>query len=380
MQRFSICFLATVILVWTGTTSAAIDLKKFGRIINTEGQVTLVHHDGKRAAGAPNLPLQPGDRLITGENGVVRFLLDEGYFFTLFEKSAATIDELVLFDPEKSPALLLEAGHLQTEQAFRVNSIGLALPVIYTPGVIIQTKIATFDTVVSPDGTTAIAVKQGLIKIKRERDWLTLSGGENVVLGMDGQPDESALNLPGQNDTVRQWRKAQTAKLAAGLKRTLPQLHATFEQATTSLQEEIKHLTEVARSLDEPLTAQKNGLEQSRKYDQTLGRQMSVRQKTFDQRTGWFREKLNRVTVLAGLLPRLDQELTASGTAADNESRAQLKIELEFVKTKMPGLQKQTAAMIDVIRQIDARNRELAALQAKTESRYKAGLEVIKDK
>ena len=201
-----------------------------GQIQSFHPPVTITRADGMDIPASNDIPLYPGDRIITGEKGRVEFLFHNGPVFILEEDAEVLLDELIKTDAKRpSYVLNLISGFLKS--IIEPVRDGQSDPLIYTPTSVIGVRGTEFDTVAAIDGGTAIAVDRGAVAVTANDndDQVILKVGRMVELDVEGHISKPVLAPRVWKRDWRAWRKARKQKFLTRLPSLLPVLEKRFQ-------------------------------------------------------------------------------------------------------------------------------------------------------
>ncbi len=154
------------------------------------GQVSILPdgHNTKALFVGDSVPAQ--QTIVTGPNSYAKFLLPDGSYFEVFEKSQVVFREDY---PAWMHLLHLIIGHVKV---FIDHSKGPNSNSVTTPTAVISVRGTIFDIVVEDDdGTTLVTVDEGLVQVRN----LTAPGAEPY--------------LHSAGDSVRVFRQGKAARL-----------------------------------------------------------------------------------------------------------------------------------------------------------------------
>ncbi len=192
-----------------------------GKILSVENAVTVIRTAEEEIIAKPDMPLFPGDRIITGEKSSVRFSLNGRSNFMTGESSEVAIDEyteLAQESEEESSVLRLAVGFLRSAiTEFKGES---SQPAVYTPTAVAGIRGTAFDTVVSLDGATVVAVDEGRVELESETSRTVLDKGKMAELDEDTKELRTVNAIPQKE---RDW-KAWCDKREAVMMKKFPQM------------------------------------------------------------------------------------------------------------------------------------------------------------
>ncbi len=344
MQQIWTVILTAILLFWSGPEALA--SAPFGVITNIQGKVAILRKAGSTDA-AVNLALDPGDRLITEKGASVRFLLGTELFFVLGSESAAGIDDLSPFAPQPSPALTLEFGHLSAGLAQKAISSETNQPVIFTPAATLSPGIATFDTLVGLNGTTALVVSSGNILVKQQNTALSLARGQGMTLAIDGTIIKNAPDI-GSPEKIAAWLDEQARTIHDSAGTVIPRLQSLLDDSVTRLGQEVEAIQNEHQRIDALLSEYARAARERSRTLGSLERRVRIQEKNFSQRIKWYQEAVNMVLVSDALLRKVSAEQGSGGgsdrivdiTAARIKTDSLLNTFYDRFAATMPGERK----------------------------------------
>jgi hypothetical protein len=276
-----------------------------GQIDRSEGQVLIVRSDGSESAGAPGVPLFPGDRITTGKDGRVWFTLQGGRTFRLGEEAEAALDELSSYEEEDTPVLRLALGYLWSKAQ---QVMGKPVKVtIQTPTAVIGVRGTEFDTVVSMDAGSAVAVDEGSVEVEAEEERVVIDQGRMTQVEIGGKPARPVAAMPKEKRDWRAWRGERIKRLFKWLPKLAPKLRRHFDVAvarsgkfTDRVNQKAYEVREAIKKVQE--ARQQRDRQGARRALQTLKR----RGEEFKKMVWAFRKGANRVRSMARLSRRLE--------------------------------------------------------------------------
>ncbi len=226
--RFSILLMPAMLIVFTVTSLVAGEETPVGEITEISGYVTVTGSDGRKVDGRKGLPLFPGDQLLTAKSSTVAFSLQQGSIFRLGEEAQVSIDELSSPDMEDAqPILRLALGYLWS----KIQSLTgkTTAPVLHTPTAVIGVRGTEFDTVVSMDGTSIVAVDEGAVEVEAEDEKALVNEGRMTQTEVGAKPTAPVSAIPKEKRDWQAWRKQRVKMLFKNLPRMAPKYRKRFE-------------------------------------------------------------------------------------------------------------------------------------------------------
>ena len=277
-----------------------------GNLTKVEGTVKVIGSDGREHKGEAGLLLFPGDQISTGKDSAAWLMLDAGGEFRLGEDAQIAIGELTGADTEDSkPVLRLVIGYLWS----RIKRVKAALrgPEIQTSTAVIGIRGTEFDTVVSLDGTLAVAVDDGKVEVDTETTKLDLGSGKMIQIEYDGRAGPTEKAVPREKRDWKAWRKSKVERLVKNLPTAAPRFQRHFENAVQQAERftsSINQKAEEIRSLMEELRRARAEKDRERIFQ--LKRRIQEDIQSFKNMVGKFRKAMNRVRAMGQLSRRVE--------------------------------------------------------------------------
>ena len=197
----------------TATASGA----PIGRVETAEGQVEIVHADGRRSDAEAGTLIARNDRIETGDDGAAGLLFADESTFSIGHHGKATFQDLV-FDPDSNAA---HATFSVQHGTFAFSGGGIAdhdgAFLIKTPSATITVDGASGVGRVEGDGATSVTylraedAEPGLIRVHNPGGSQVLDNSYETLTVEDFfQPPGSVFNL-GPRDTVEHFGDAVSA-------------------------------------------------------------------------------------------------------------------------------------------------------------------------
>lgn len=290
-HRYSIP-IGLVVLLLIARTGVAQDVP-IGKIEMATGSVTISHKDGRKIPAKEGMPLFAGDQLITGKDAEVRFSFDQGDRFALVGESEAAVDDLR--EAEGEPVLRLIAGYLRSA----INSIGGKQTSVHTPTGVIGIRGTEFETAVSSDSATLIAVNKGSVEMDADGEKTAVNQGMMLESDTDGKK----LSPLSKDTRWRDWQEQRQRKLVSRLPGIAPKLRRRFEFAADRLNRVGSEIRESLSQCESDIgTLKENRDRGKRKTEIRLRARVMLLRKVIPR----FRQRSNRVMLLGRFAERLE--------------------------------------------------------------------------
>lgn len=281
-----------------------------GKITKVEGKVTVLRDETKEIDAIKDMPLYEGDTIITGESGKAWFSLEQGSDFQLAPDTQIAIDELSSSEFEdETPTLRLILGYLWSKlRKIRSNSNNLE---IHTPTAVIGIRGTEFDTVVSLDTSTVIAVDEGSVQVDSLDEKHVLQKDKMVQIDADIKKVSPVAAIPKAKRDWNAWQKERAQRLYLNLPKISQRLRDRFQiMADGSIKFMSRLKTEemkVDRAIRKFRTAKDS---KSRKAKRQALDQLKTQVDRYKKLAGDFRKKYNRVKVIGKSVNHLREFLS----------------------------------------------------------------------
>lgn len=273
---------------------------QIGTIERVQGTVKVLRSDDRIEEGRVELGLLAGDMITTEKNASVWFALENTGSFKIGEDSQISIDELSSGGDDDQPRIRLVLGFLwsklkkikKTDEGFK----------IHTPTAVIGIRGTEFDTVVSIDAASLVAVDEGIVELKTDDKKVSLDKGMSSSVEMEGGPSLPKAIGPKEQRDWQAWRRQRMKGMLRKLPRMAPRFQKKFQravvrsknftdsvnQAADEIRNNIRDLHAARAEMD------RNKFANARQNLRTMGPQ-------FNQKVRSFRRALNRVRVMGDL-------------------------------------------------------------------------------
>jgi len=366
--RFSILPMLAMLIVFTVTSRVAGEETPVGEITEISGSVTVTGSDDRKVDGRKGLPLFPGDQLSTEKGGAVAFSLRQGSIFRLGEEAQVSIDELSSPDTEDAqPTLRLALGYLWS----KIQSLTgkTTAPILHTPTAVIGVRGTEFDTVVSMDGTSVVAVDEGTVEVEAEDEKALISKGSMTQAEVGAKPSAPVSAIPKDKRNWQAWRKQRVKMLFKNLPRMAPKYRKRFE---TNVNRFTRFAGRVRESSDRVLQGIENVKQARRERDRrkvgSSVQKLRAQIRKFKEITGKFRRGLNRVRVMGRLSHRIEKFVEQKKDRFTNEQLAAIEPNLRSISQKRTQLKDVARQTIRKIRETSRKLREFGKQAKKAKS------------
>lgn len=245
------CRLAVLfILSFTVLFAAEVCAESVGRIEKTGGKALVVRSNGTELEAKVGLELAPGDQVKTGKGGLLWFSINGTGQFKLSGESQMAIDELSESKSEDvGISLRMVVGYL-TSKIRKIQ--GNTAPVmIHTSTATIGVRGTEFDTTAAIDGSSAVAVDEGLVEVETEGGQFSLSQGKMSEVDADGKSSgpAQATSRESREGDWETWRQKREEAMIQFLPVRIPKMRARFERGTEMFARFNARLSEASEKL-----------------------------------------------------------------------------------------------------------------------------------
>jgi len=298
--------LAMITFFMTGGQAAGEEIP-IGKIDKIKGPVNVTRSDGREITASEGISIFAGDRIVTGKEGKVWFSFEGGRQFRLSEEAQVSVDELSGRDSEDSqPVLRLALGYLWS----RIQKFtgGTRRTVLHTPTAVIGVRGTEFDSVVSLDGTSVVAVDEGSVEVEAEDEKAILDQGKMTQVDVGVKPSAPVRATPKEKRDWQAWRRERVKRLFKNLPQMAPKFRERFERGVgrfTGFTERVQASSARLRTAMEKVRKAKQ--ERDRRKFRASVQWLKIQAKNFKIMAGKFRHGLNRVRVMGRLSHRIDK-------------------------------------------------------------------------
>lgn len=334
-----------------------------GKINKIMQPVTVVKSNGQETKGREELSLFAGDRIITGKQGQADFSFHSGSQFWLGKDAEVSIDELYDAEDKKDqPVLMLALGYLRSKiQGMKGKD---NKTVLHTPTTVIGVRGTEFDTVVSLDATTTVAVDEGSVEVGSETE-KTVVDKEKMVTSDPYQKLFSHMRaIPRKKRDWQAWRKHKADRLLKTLPKRIPKYRMRFERA-------VSRLTRATSKLDKGLARVRHGMKTARqartdgdrkKFVRTV-RQLKKQAVLFRSVAANFRRGLNHVRVKSKFAHHVRKYISHNKERFSRDELDIIQSELDIISRKTEDLGRVSGEAINNIKKTF---KELAEYKARS--------------
>ena len=338
-------------------------------ITTLSGTVKVVKVDGSEHAAAKDLPLYPGDMLVTGEDGRVEFTFNRGDVFKLYEDSQMSLDELSLQEEQSQPALRLTLGHLWTR--IKVSLTENFRPSFYTPTAVLGIRGTEFETVVSMDTASAVTVDKGAVSVETETASVVVAAGRATEVEVDDKIARPFSALPPKKRDWHKWRVERQQKLIRNLAERTPHIRGRLEAAAERYIQLAERVKSAAGQLEAEIATAKAAIaRRDRKQARKSIKKINAIEKRFRRKAVGFRKGMNRLRVAGRHSVRLEKFVNNNLDRLPPDKVSGIQNDLAAIRLKR-GQIKQSVA--EAIRTVKATGRKLRAFrqELKTQGRMR---------
>ena len=334
-----------------------------GEINKLSGLVSVVRSDGREITATKGLSIFAGDRIVTEKGGMVWFSFEEGRQFKLGEEAQVSVDELSGRNSEDfQPVLRLALGYLWSKiQKFTGKT---QRTVIHTPTAVIGVRGTEFDSVVSLDGTSVVAVDEGSVEVEAEDEKAILDQGKMTQVDVGVKPSAPVQATSKEKRDWQAWRRQRIKRLFKNLPQMAPKFRKRFERGAnrfTGFTERVRASSARLRTAMDRVRQAK--LERDRRKFRASVQRLKVQSKNFKTMAGKFRHGLNRVRVMGRLSHRIEKFVNRNKERFSAGELAVIESNLAVIACKRQDLRNVARQTVSDIRRTF---RELKAFREKT--------------
>ncbi|MFC1515759.1 FecR domain-containing protein [Thermodesulfobacteriota bacterium] len=357
-----ILFAALTVLVtenpaWSEETSV-------GTITSVQGTATVTRSDGQKIAAQKDLNLFPGDMITTEEDGVVSFAFHDGDLFTLNTDAQVALDELSAAEEDTAPVLRLALGYLWSKIRPYLNKE--ARPLIHTPTAVVGVRGTEFDTVVSEDSSSTIAVDEGSIEIEAEHETLVMNQGQSTEVDLDEKIKPPEKAVPKDMRDWQKFRKEKAKKLIKHLPQNAPRMRKRFERDVNRYLRFTQKINATADRIDAHITRFYDAMN---KGDRATTRkeleEIKALEAQFRPMTIQFRKAINRVKVIGRNAYHVQQVFHKHRHRFSPAELAIIEPNLSAISKKLAEVKKASVQTIATIKQTYRKIRKIRRMVQK---------------
>jgi hypothetical protein len=269
-----------------------------GIITKVEGKVTIIRNETNEIGAEKDAPLHEGDTVITDKSGKAWFSLKQGHDFHIAPDTQVEIDELssIEFD-DNVPSIRLILGYLWSKISKPRSKPG-SLD-IHTPTAVIGIRGTEFDTVVSLDTTTAIAVDEGTVEVEFLDRRHLLGKDKMVYLDTDVGKVSILTAIPKTKRDWNAWRKERIIMLYKKLPGVSQVLRDGFQKMADGSTKSMIRLKTESKKLDKAIDAYRKAQKGKRAVIKTQAlNRLKTQADNYTKLVKNFRKQYNRVKVI----------------------------------------------------------------------------------
>ncbi|MFC1798392.1 FecR domain-containing protein [Thermodesulfobacteriota bacterium] len=289
--------ICVIMVVLSPVVSTATENTSVGIITDVHGDATVTRSDDQEISAEKNLPLYPGDQIVTGKNGVVGFSFNAGDVFRLNEDSRVSLDELIGSDEENPPVLRLSLGFLWSK--IKLLIMQQNRQIVHTPTAVIGVRGTEFDTVVTEDSASTVTVDDGSVEVETEVAKRVVNQGLSTEVDMEEKILPSVKAIPPEQRNWQKYRRDKREKLIDRLPRHTTRLRKRFDREINRFLRFSKKITAHADRMNKQI---KTLDDVRKKRDRTAVRQQLLdiksQEQLFRPKAKQYRKAANRVRVI----------------------------------------------------------------------------------
>lgn len=269
-----------------------------GKITKVEGKVSVIRNETKEISAEKDTPLYEGDTVITGKSGNAWFSLRQGYDFRISPDTQVEIDELYSteFD-ENTPNIRLVLGYLWSK-INKLKSKPGSLD-IHTPTAVIGIRGTEFDTVVSLDTSTAIAVDEGAVEVEFLDKRHLLGKDKMVYLDTEIGKINPLTAIPRTKRDWNAWRLERIVRIYQKLPRVSKIFRDRFRKMADESTKSMIRLKTESKKLDKAIDNLRKAQKSKRPIIKTQAlNNLKTQVNNYTKLVKAFRNQYNRVKVI----------------------------------------------------------------------------------
>lgn len=325
--------------------------KAVGNVEKVTGAASVIRGDGTVIEAKPGLSLAPGDQVRTNKGGAAWLSIDGAGHFRLGSDSQMAVDELSgLAVEEEGISLRLIAGYLNS----KIRLLGSKSPPvsIHTSTATIGIRGTDFDTMTAMDGSSAVAVDEGLVEVEAEDQQVMVEPGKMTEVEADEKPSAVVAAQPREQRDWETWRQRREEMMIKMLPQRLPKFRAGTERRAERFSQFMARMQEVSGKLHEAM----NEMRQAKAGGDRAGLlrarvKLRVGFAAYRAMVMKFRKGMNQtriMTVFSGRLQTFVSERRDRFAAADLET---IESSLSAISTRNRQLMEASTATVTNIRQ-----------------------------
>ena len=343
-NRFIVLFLIAFLSTAVNVSGNELQV---GSIISVSGSVAVVKDDDVELKAKKDLPLFEGYRITTEKGSYVVFSLENVGRFHLDEEAEAAIDEL---SSEKDdgwhPVLRLVIGFLRSQ----VSDLKSEEGILHTPTAVLGVRGTEFDTVVSIDATTAVAVDNGAVQIESDGEKVVLEKGRMVELDIDERISPVTQAPARENRRWGEWRNKKAEAFLKRLPSKAPVYTKRFEKRSSRFIEFAARIKDTSLSIFGIIEKIEQAKRQKkRKALRNLRRKLVVETASFIKMSMAYRRAQNRLRTMGEMSVRMERfvEKNKGGFSSNDLKTIQSNLKTVSDKRKiLAATARETTALI----------------------------------
>ncbi len=205
------CLLSLILGPAVALSGSGAPYQPVGRIIHAKGKVEVMRGDkGVREEAKADLPLYPGDEVLTGADGRASILMADETLIQVNVRSRLVMEQVAASSAWMRLRKIVPAAYFGARSLYRMlageiwirNKNKEAAVEIKTPALTMGIRGTEFDLRVSEDGTVILSVLEGSVKAWNELGGVEVGAREQAVARPGSAPQKRLLVSP--EDAV-QW-------------------------------------------------------------------------------------------------------------------------------------------------------------------------------
>ena len=352
-MRYRLIFAAAgviALLVFFDQGLLMADETPIGDITETKGSVTIVKEEGREICAERGSVLYPGDQITTGKGGMVWFSFHNGDRFRLTEEAHVCLDELS--SPEMDdhrPVMRLILGYLWSK--IGVLRTASSQTAVHTPTAVVGIRGTEFDTVVSLDGTSAIAVDEGAVDVETQEQKTVVDKGRMLEVEIDGKAVLPVAAVAKEKRNWREWRRQRIQRLFENLPEKAPKFRRRFERGVNRFSRFTARVRENSRRVSATIEKIRQArIHKDRQKALQLVQVLKKDVQRFKNKAAKFRKALNRVRVMGRFSRRVEMFTDDNRSSFSKRDYASIQSHLTAISAERDRLKATARETIKSIR------------------------------
>ncbi len=334
-----------------------------GLIEQARGTVIVTRADGRQVQAESGISLFPGDQVTTGKGAEVRFFLHEGAEFHMAQDSQIFLDDLSAQEVEEGETLMaLVLGFLRSKIGRLVGSPGGFR--LHTPTAVVGVRGTEFDTVVSLDAASAVAVDGGEVQVDLEGEKIPLGQGQMLEVQVEGEHKLPGLAPPREKRDWESWRQKRIRRLFKFLPARAPKFASKFERAVVRSGRFTEKVNAQAGEVRKAIEGVRGAMGTGRGQVRLAAQNLREEAQKFNGFVRDFRDAKIRVRAMARLSLRVERFVEEKGERFTEQERIVIESSLKKISVKREELReifsRTTANIRETYRELRALKEERA--------------------